>query len=504
MLRLRLKVLGGFEARIGPGEPLDIATRKTRALLAYLALPPGRAHARDKLTGLLWSDRGDEQARNSLRQALTELGRILTGIEPSPLVKGRDTLSLDREAVEVDAMLFERLAASPDAGDLGRAAAMYAGDLLDGFGVRDPAFEEWLRDERQRYRELALAALKKLVNCQTGANALAVAQRLLALAPLQEEVHRTVMRLHAEAGDVAAALRQYDTCCSTLKRELDITPSPETEALHRRIRDRATARPDSDYIAASANALRQPTMTGRSKPSIAVLPFRNLSGDLEQQYFSDGITEDIITELSRFRQLFVIARNSSFQYRGKDVDVRRVGRELGVQYVVEGSIRKAAERVRITAQLTDAATGNHLWAERYDRDYHDVFAVQDEVTQTIVSTLVVRLEDEGLASAKRKPPASMQAYDYWLRGKNCLDLWTKPANVEAREFFEKAIAIDPGYARAYAGLALTYEWAAYYSAWGGGDPMLHERAEALALKAATLDTSHTAISSPVAMRKHWP
>jgi TolB-like protein len=237
---------------------------------------------------------------------------------------------------------------------------------------------------------------------------------------------------------------------------------------------------------------------------VAVLPFTNLSGDLEQQYFSDGITEDLITELSRFRQLFVIARNSSFQYRGKDVDVRRVGRELGVQYVVEGSIRKAAERVRITAQLIDAATGNHLWAERFDRDYHDVFAVQDEVTQTIVSTLVVRLEDEGLASAKRKPPASMQAYDYWLRGKNCLDLWTKPANVEAREFFEKAIAIDPGYARAYAGLALTYEWAAYYSAWGGGDPMLHERAEALALKAATLDTSHTAISSPVAMRKHWP
>ena len=229
MLRLCLKVLGGFEARIGPGEPLDIATRKTRALLAYLALPPGRTHARDKLTGLLWSDRSDEQARNSLRQALTELGRILTGIEPSPLVKGRDTLSLDPEAVEVDTMLFERLAASPDAGDLRRAAAIYTGDLLDGFGVRDPAFEEWLRDERQRYRELAIAALKKLVTCETGANALAVAQRLLALAPLQEEVHRTMMRLHADAGDIGAALRQYESCRQLLKRELDVAPSPETE-----------------------------------------------------------------------------------------------------------------------------------------------------------------------------------------------------------------------------------------------------------------------------------
>src|SRR5215831_9900632 len=162
MLRLRLKVLGGFEARIGTGLPIDIATRKTRALLAYLAVPAGRPHTRDKLTGLLWSDRGDEQARNSLRQTLTELGRILADIDPSPLVKGRDTLSLDPEAVEVDAMLFERLAAGSEASDLRRAAAIYTGDLLDGFGVRDPAFEDWLRDERQHYRELAIAALKKL------------------------------------------------------------------------------------------------------------------------------------------------------------------------------------------------------------------------------------------------------------------------------------------------------------------------------------------------------
>src|SRR5262249_40176977 len=149
MLRLRLKVLGGFEARIGE-ELLDIATRKTRALLAYLALPPGRAHARNKLTGLLWSDRGDEQARNSLRQALTELGRAFVPVEPSPLVKGRDTLALDPAAVEVDALLFERLAASDHADDLRRAADLYVGDLLDGLGVRDRSFEDWLLVERQR------------------------------------------------------------------------------------------------------------------------------------------------------------------------------------------------------------------------------------------------------------------------------------------------------------------------------------------------------------------
>jgi hypothetical protein len=151
-----LKVLGGFEARIGPGAPLDIATRKTRALLAYLALPPGRAHARDKLTGLLWSDRGDEQARNSLRQALTELGRVLAGIEPSPLVKGRDTLSLDPEGVEVDAVLFERLAASQPPGAMPRATYWTPGVRTrrskSGCG-RSALSRGWRRPEEARGRQ---------------------------------------------------------------------------------------------------------------------------------------------------------------------------------------------------------------------------------------------------------------------------------------------------------------------------------------------------------------
>jgi TolB-like protein/Flp pilus assembly protein TadD len=483
MLRLRLKVLGGFEARIGPGEPLDIATRKARALLAYLALPLGRTHARDKLTGLLWSDRGDEQARNSLRQALTELGRILTGIEPTPLIKGRDTLSLDPEAVEVDAMLFERLATSPDAGDLRRAAAMYAGDLLDGFGVRDPAFEEWLRDERQRYRELAVANLKTLVTCQTGANALAVAQRLLALAPLQEEVHRTAMRLHAEAGDIAAALRQYETCCATLKRELNITPSPETEALHRRIRDQATARPDRDYIAASAKDLREPPMAGRSRPSIAVLPFRNLSGDPEQQYFSDGITEDIITELSRFRSLFVIARNSSFQFRDESLDVKGIGHDLGVEYVVEGSVRKAENRVRITAQLIEVATGSHLWSDRYDRDLADVFAVQDDVVQAIVAVLPSRIAEAGARSARRKRPENMQAYDYLLRGIEHLLRWDRGEDHSTRDMFDAAVALAPEWGAPYAWLA----WITLrQTEFDPGEPALDE-AYRLGQRAVSLD-----------------
>ncbi len=195
------------------------------------------------------------------------------------------------------------------------------------------------------------------------------------------------------------------------------------------------------------------------KPSIAVLPFTNMSDGADQQYFSDGITEDIITELSRFRQLHVLARNSSFQYRGKDVDVVRAGRELGVQYLVEGSVRRFGGRVRITAQLVETGSGHHLWADRFDRDQEDIFAVQDQVVGTIVGTLVGRLEAASAERVTRRPPASLAAYECVLRA-NALSYDDVKAEAEGRILFKRAIELDPGYARAYALLAvnLLYEW----------------------------------------------
>ena len=194
------------------------------------------------------------------------------------------------------------------------------------------------------------------------------------------------------------------------------------------------------------------------RPSLAVLPFDNLSGDLEQDYFADGITEDLITELSRFQELIVIARNSVFSYKGKAINVRDVGRELGVRYVLEGSVRKAGVRVRISAQLVEAATGHHLWAERYDRDLKDVFAVQDEVTRQIVAALAGRLEDSERRRARDagERTENLEAYDLVLRGRERFFRETQEDNVAARRLYERAVALDPHYARAYAGLAWTY------------------------------------------------
>ena len=192
------------------------------------------------------------------------------------------------------------------------------------------------------------------------------------------------------------------------------------------------------------------------KPSIAVLPFQNMSGDPEQEYFADGMVEEIITALSRFRQLFVIARNSSFTYKGQAVDVRQVGRELGVRYVLEGSVRKAANRVRIAGQLIDTSTGAHLWADRFDGALADVFDLQDQVTASVVSAIAPKLEQAEIERAKRKPTESLDAYDYFLRGIPGVRLWTKEANSEALAHFYRAIELDPNFASAYGMAARCY------------------------------------------------
>jgi adenylate cyclase len=194
------------------------------------------------------------------------------------------------------------------------------------------------------------------------------------------------------------------------------------------------------------------------KPSIAVLPFANMSGDAEQEYFADGMVEDIITGLSRMTWLFVIARNSSFTYKGKAVDIKQVGRELGVRYVLEGSVRKAGNRVRITGQLIDASNGAHLWADRFDGDLEDVFDLQDEVTTSVIGAIAPKLEQAEIERAKRKPTEKLAAYDYFLRGMANIYQGTKEANLAALQNFQRAIEIDSDFATAYGMCAYCYVW----------------------------------------------
>src|SRR5262245_51593523 len=229
----------------------------------------------------------------------------------------------------------------------------------------------------------------------------------------------------------------------------------------------------SDVTVASASA-PQASLPLPDKPSIAVLAFQNMSRDPEQEYFADGIVEDIITALSRFKSLFVIARNSSFAYKGKSPDMRQVGRELGVRYVLEGSVRKAANRLRITAQLIDATSGTHTWADRFEGTVEDVFALQDEVTVKVVAAIAPRVERAEIERARRRPSGNTDAYDCYLRGRSCLSPVSADSVMEAMRLFAQASALDPDYAMPYAMMVWCHS---NRVTWGLAEDIERERSE---------------------------
>ncbi len=257
------------------------------------------------------------------------------------------------------------------------------------------------------------------------------------------------------------------------------------------------ARQPAPAASSSAPAIRLP-----GRPSLAVLPFTNMSGDPEQEYFADGITEDIITDVSKISGLFVIARNSSFTFKKQSVDIKEVGRKLGVRHVLEGSVRKVGTKVRINVQLIDAESGGHIWAERYDRNLEDIFVVQDEVTRRVVEALKVNLT--GIEQARREDRGKVnpEAYDYCIRGRSCLLQFSAEAAVEARTMLERALAIDPGMKRAYAYLAIVYD-TEYLNEWNNARADHLERALSLARKACEANEYDAECYNALALTLTW-
>jgi DNA-binding SARP family transcriptional activator len=255
MTSLELVLLGGFQAGVA-GHVIDIAGRKERALLAVLAMPPGEPRSREKLAGLLWSDRSDKQARDSLKQALLRLRKSFGSLYPLPMVTDRASVTLNRAEIAVDVQEFEQLVAEGTPDGLARATKLYRGDLLEGLDVRDPAFEEWLLFERQRLRDQARDALARLLahHMVGGASdqASVAARRLVALDPLHETAHRALMQIYAQQGQTALALKQYRLCCDALQRELGVKPEAETERLYQSIQEKRRARQNA-YLTLGRN-----------------------------------------------------------------------------------------------------------------------------------------------------------------------------------------------------------------------------------------------------------
>jgi TolB-like protein len=448
MPQLYARLLGGLELYDDNGDELSLAARKARALLAFLIVEQEKWHTRERLADLLWGDRQQAQARHSLTQALGAIRKLGDQLGVVLIETAGNRIRLSSGTVIDDLATFRRATDSnPEV-----AAEKYKGPLLDGFTPGSQQFEEWAEIERAVLHKQACQVFERAAETKQAAGdlvgAIELMQHLISLDPLRETAHRNLMKLLVANGDRTAAIRQYSVLETLLNKELGVEPAQETRALYQdaRASDIGQATNTSSATAPAVMKEEKPPLPDR--PSIAVLPFVNLSGDPEQEYFADGMTEDIIAGLSKFRWLFVIARNSSFAYKGKSIDVREVAGDLGVRYVLEGSVRRSGKRIRIAAQLVDAETGNQIWTQRYDRELTDIFSVQDAATAAIVSTIAPEIGQSEIERMRRRPPESLDAWALFQQGMELYPSGTARDFQAAIALFDRARNLDTGFVEA--------------------------------------------------------
>jgi len=398
---------------------------------------------------LLWGSHFEAQARQNLRQALSRLRRILG---EGTLVTNGEAVSLRPGTLVCDVAQFETLLSQANRDALNAAVGLYRDCLLTDIAIPEEAWTEWLGVQRQRLQSLALDAMVRLAEQEFHSGrheqALRAASRAIEVSSLREDAHRLVMRVLAAGGRRADALKHYEEFAALLKRELAVEPDPTTRAISAELRQSQAARPASEARPGPASETSATLLPLPDRPSIAVLPFANMSGDKEQEYFSDGLAEEIINALVKVPGLKVIARTSAFAFKGQNTDIRKIAETLGVTTVLEGSVRRSGNRIRVTAQLITAADGSHLWSERYDRELADVFAVQDEISAAISEALQVKLSPQ--AAAKPRYTPKLPAYEALLKAKHFHWKVTAESMEQAKGFYEQAIELDPQYALAQA------------------------------------------------------
>lgn len=392
---IRLKLLGTFSLTGHNGEPIELPSGKLQALLAYLALNPDQRHLRAKLANLLWGRHDDEHARNNLSQSLYRLRRVLAPCTNHIIEADKESVALKAEAIAVDVLDVRRLARIGSPAALRQAAELCAEGLLESFEIKEDDFSDWLAREREVMTRLENDILTNLAEFQIDAgeteNAIVTAARLAARDPLNEEAHRLLMRANMGAGRRHAALQQYRRCTEVLRREIGAEPEIATKALYEEIRGGqklTTIWPQMEIGAiARVPDKHDPENVGRRQlldwPSIAVLPFKNLLSDSADVDFAHEMTEDLVILLSHCRAFFTVAPNLDFPATCQDFDVTQFARDLGVRYLVEGSVANFGDRVRIAAQLIDGTNGNHLWADRLEGTLDDIFDLQEQIANEI-------------------------------------------------------------------------------------------------------------------------
>jgi TolB-like protein len=462
---MQLQILGRCDLIAAAGEPVQDVTRQTRLMLACLALAGANGLTRSELCTLFWPDRPSAQARNSLRQNLSAIRKALSG--------GAATISLhsDLEIVRllatpstVDVLTFRQGMEQDDRNYRIAAANAYRGELLAGMQTPDEV-EQFLAGHRRSLNDQAQGLAERLSKADGGDSealdaAHGLADRLLQVNPAAEEAHRVLIRIHLLRGRTNAALRQFEHCKAALRRELQAEPEEETRRLVETVQSAIVEVPRRAQPAEQGGTTPSVRAT---RPSIAVMPFDNL-GEAADEYFADGVVEEITSALSRIRDFLVIARQSTFTFKGRFVDARAVGQELDVAYVVEGTVRRWGDRLRISVQLVDSSTRAQLWLDRYEGTAADVFEFQDRIAAQVAGALKPAIRHAEIEAARLKPPTSLKAYDLVMRA--FPKLWGQNAAAigEAIPILRDAIRIDPEYGRARAliswchALNATYLW----------------------------------------------
>jgi len=444
-----IRTLGRFELKTGDNVARNV-TRRSALVLALMIVAGAQGLRRDQICELLWGRREQFQARASLRQALVELRHYASSPDRAgfEIVADSDTAKLSAPADAIDLWLFDHLVSLGTPAALEQAAHLYEGELLAGVDMPDEALE-WLRPHRETCFRKALQlaeALSELAHLteDVAACGAALANRLLVSDPAAEDAHRALIRIYQRQGKNSAAARQFKICTEALNQALGVAPERRTAAL---LTDHTDDRQEQP-----APPLQRPPPS--AKPSVVVMPFEMLSaGPGSDDYVADGIVEEVTATLSRIRDFFVIARQSAFASREKFADVQQLGKDLGVKYVVQGTLRRAGDQLRVSVRLVEAESRALLWTERYDGSADDLFLLQDRIAEQVAGAMHPALLQAEIESAKRKPPGNLRAYELLLQ--SYPKLWRRAGkeNAEAIDLLNQAIAIDPLYGRAHALLA---------------------------------------------------
>jgi TolB-like protein/DNA-binding SARP family transcriptional activator len=432
------------------GEDVILRNRKTRAILAVLALAEGRRVSRSRLAGLFWEESKDAQARMGLRHALSELNRFVNRRIPGLIEIDRTAVRLNTDLCWIDAF----------------APATHFERLLDDLDGISSAFDHWLAAEREKFEHRERASLERELKQLAEEDAApelqaAAARKLVNLDPTHEGAVRSLMTAFAKMGDRVQAIREYERCLQTLRSNADLQPSEETVAVYNAIRSTGSGFNSAGLrhrrVRADMDQADPKSMAHLSgyQPSIAVLPFRDLSDENAHLHIGDGLVEDLIQALSRVPNLFVISRLSSLAFRDQDRLPQDIGEALGVQYVLSGSIRVIEDRIRLTVELTETASGGVLWTSKLDEQFSDLLEIQERLAYSIVRRVGLHVHRAELKRARTKRLDDLGAYELFLQAQERMHNSSRAVFDTAEQLFDEVITRDSGYAIALA-------WRAYW------------------------------------------